>query len=225
MSTLSFSTNPYAASPALADTLRARIKPLAFILALHLLFFYAAWSGLLHRAVEAALPQAVVVTFVAPPEQHTPPPPPALPTLAAPAPYTPPLPAVSVAPVEASITVQTTVAAVVEKTPAAAPVNAAPALAATGPKTISTGVEYLQAPQPVYPAMSRRMGEQGKVVLRVLVNEKGLAEQATVQSSSGSTRLDEAGRQAALRALFKPHLEDGRAVPVYVIIPLNFQLS
>ena len=224
MSTMSFSTSPYAASPTLPATLRARIKPFALILAAHLLFFYAAYSGLLHRAVEAALPQAVYVTFVAPPEQHTPPPP-AAPQQTMIAPYTPPLPAISIAPLEPAITVQPTVAAVVDKTPAVAPVIAAPAPVSIGPRTITSGVEYLQAPQPVYPAMSRRMGEQGKVVLRVLVNEKGLAEQASVQTSSGSARLDEAGRQAALRALFKPHVEDGRAVPVYVIIPLSFQLS
>jgi protein TonB len=61
--------------------------------------------------------------------------------------------------------------------------------------------------------------------LRILVNEKGQPEQVLVQTSSGSARLDEAGRQAALRALFKPHIEDGRAVAVFVIVPLNFQLA
>ncbi|MFZ3290481.1 MAG: energy transducer TonB, partial [Telluria sp.] len=93
------------------------------------------------------------------------------------------------------------------------------------PRTITSGVEYIHAPQPVYPQLSRRMGEQGKVILRILVNEKGLPDQVLVQTSSGSARLDEAGRQAALRALFKPYLEDGRAVAVFVIVPLNFQLA
>ena len=66
---------------------------------------------------------------------------------------------------------------------------------------------------------------EGKVVLRVLVSESGKAGDVQIQSSSGSARLDEAGRQAAMRAVFKPHLEDGRAVAVYVIVPLTFQLS
>jgi protein TonB len=69
------------------------------------------------------------------------------------------------------------------------------------------------------------MGEQGKVVLRILVNEKGLPDQVHVQTSSGFARLDEAGRQAALRALFKPYMEDGRPVAVFVIVPLNFTLA
>jgi protein TonB len=61
--------------------------------------------------------------------------------------------------------------------------------------------------------------------LRVLVNEAGRAERADVQTSSGSSRLDEAARQAALRALFKPHLEDGNAVAVYALVPINFSIQ
>jgi len=92
------------------------------------------------------------------------------------------------------------------------------------PRTV-TSVEYIRAPQPVYPTISRRLGESGTVVLRILINEKGLAEQVIVQKSSGSANLDEAGRQAALRALFKPLLVDGKPVSVFVIVPLNFELS
>jgi protein TonB len=87
-----------------------------------------------------------------------------------------------------------------------------------------SGVEYIQAPQPEYPTIARRNGEQGKVMLRVLVNEKGRAERVEIQQSSGSPRLDEAARQAALRALFKPHLEDGKAIAVFAMVPINFSI-
>jgi protein TonB len=73
--------------------------------------------------------------------------------------------------------------------------------------------------------MAKRMGETGTVMLRVLIGEKGNAEQVIVHKTSGSTNLDEAGRQAVLRALYKPFIEDGKAVPVYVLIPINFQLG
>jgi protein TonB len=63
------------------------------------------------------------------------------------------------------------------------------------------------------------------VVLRILIGETGQPEQVTVQKSSGFANLDEAGRQAALRALFKPHMEDGKPVAVFVLVPLNFQLG
>ena len=113
-------------------------------------------------------------------------------------------------------------AAAVAVAAAPAPTPAAPV---AGPRTITSGVQYIRAPQPEYPALSKRMGEQGRVVLRILVNEKGLPDQVIVQTSSGFARLDEAARQAALRALFKPHFEDGRPVPVFAIVPLNFQMA
>ena len=73
--------------------------------------------------------------------------------------------------------------------------------------------------------MARRMGESGVVMLRVLIGEKGQAEQVTIQKSSGSEKLDEAGRQAVMRALYKPYIEDGKAIPVYALVPINFQLG
>ena len=69
------------------------------------------------------------------------------------------------------------------------------------------------------------MGEEGRVMLRVLVNEKGRPERVEIQQTSGSPRLDEAARQAAQRAVFKPHIENGRAIAVFAIIPIKFQLD
>jgi protein TonB len=150
---------------------------------------------------------------------------------------TAPLPVITIAPLENAVSLPALAAPVAEKAAASAAiaVGAAPAAAVAAapaapaqpavPRTITSGVEYIRAPQPEYPALSKRMGEQGRVVLRVLVNEKGLPDQVVVQTSSGFTRLDEAGRQAVLRALFKPHMEDGRPVAVFVIVPLNFQMA
>jgi protein TonB len=107
--------------------------------------------------------------------------------------------------------------------PAAPPAPPAPAVPAP-PKTVS-GVEYIQPPQPDYPPLAKRMGEEGKVMLRVLVNDRGRPEKVDVQKSSGFARLDEAARQAAMRAMFKPHLEDGKPVAVYALIPINFSIQ
>ncbi|RJG21957.1 energy transducer TonB [Massilia cavernae] len=221
----------HAAGRAFALPQRAfgRIGPVAGVAAAHLLLFYAASSGLLSRVVEAAMPEPVLVTFVAAPEPPPPPKPPAMPKTVALAQrlVMPVVPLVRIAPLENAISLpQQAAPAIAEAVPVPAAVSAPPApVQAAVPKTISSGVEYIEPPQPVYPPLSKRLGEQGKVVLKVLVNEKGLAEQVTVQGSSGFPRLDEAGRQAAKRALFKPHLEDGRAVAVFVIVPLNFQLG
>ena len=93
------------------------------------------------------------------------------------------------------------------------------------PKTISSGVEYIRAPLADYPLPSRRMREQGKTLIRVLVNEQGLPAQAAIQQSSGSARLDDAAKVAVLGALFKPFNENGKAITVYALVPIRFQLD
>ena len=109
-------------------------------------------------------------------------------------------------------------------TPVAAP--AVPVtLAAMQPKTISSGVEYVRPPRPNYPLSSRRIHEEGKAVIRVLVNEQGMPAQAEVQQSSGSARLDEAAKLAVMGALFKPFMDNGKAMTVYALVPIRFQLD
>ena len=230
-----------------------RLGPLALVILLHLGFFHALQSGLL-RPPTPIVTKEVLVHFItpqpAPPPVQPPPPVPApaptppktLPVVKKPVPKPKPLPKPTPAPVvrpapsEQAITVpepppqppqpaaqEPAVAAApaAPPSPAPAPAPAAPA----PPKTISSGVEYLQAPQPEYPLLARRKGEEGKVVLRALINLKGRPEQVEIQASSGSVRLDEAARQAVMRAVFKPHLEDGKPVMVYAIVPIKFQLD
>lgn len=91
-------------------------------------------------------------------------------------------------------------------------------------KTVSA-VEYIRAPKAEYPRVSRRMGEEGKVTLRVLVNEKGYAEKVDIQKSSGFQRLDEAARNALMQAIFKPYLEDGKALAMIATATINFSLD
>jgi periplasmic protein TonB len=206
-----------------------KLTKIAVVVALHAALGYAFINGTMHRLVDR-LPEIVNVTFVAAP----PPPPASQPKTVeiaqkAPSITPPPLPMLPIV-IENTITQPPSQARVTEAAPSApavlAPVAAAPAAPAApaGPRVISA-VEYVRAPQPVYPSVSRRMGEQGVVTLRVLVNEKGYAEQASIQKSSGSNNLDEAGRAAVMRALFKPYVEDGKAQPVYVVVPINFQMS
>jgi protein TonB len=92
-------------------------------------------------------------------------------------------------------------------------------------KTVTRGVQYLREPDPQYPDQAREQGEEGTVVLRVQVDVDGKPANVEVVRSSGSASLDEAGRKAARGALFKPYLEDGRPLSVYVIVPLRFQLD
>ena len=227
MSALAFPSTGLDDAVALVDRLRAKFGPLAMVIALHAALFYLLSSGLLDRVAQVALPQAVYVSFVTPPPPKAPPPAaPKIVSLAPPPTVAPPPPVVQVAPAQNTVTLPPPAPAAAPEKAAVVVAAAAPAAPpAAGPRTVTSDVEYIQPPQPVYPAQSKRLGEQGKVVLRVLVNEKGQADQVTVQSSSGSARLDEAGRQAALRARFKPYVENGHPVAVFVIVPLNFELA
>lgn len=209
-----------------------RIGPLGAIVLLHVGFFVALQSGLMRQDVPQAQPREVVASFITPdPAPQPPKPQPAAPktvpivkkTVTPPR----PVPVVNSTPSPNAITAPQPEPAPVQAPAAAAPVAAAPAPApvATGPKTITSGIEYLQPPQPDYPAVSKRMGEEGRAVVRVLVNEKGRPERAEVQKSTGFPRLDEAARQAVLRAVFKPFMEDGKAVPAYALVPIRFQLD
>jgi protein TonB len=108
------------------------------------------------------------------------------------------------------------------------PVQVAAAKSSTAendtPKLIST-VEYVREPVPRYPPQSRKLREQGLVVLRVLIDEKGAACSIEVETSSGHERLDHAAREAVSRAAFRPYVEDGFPRRAFVLIPIEFSLN
>ena len=110
--------------------------------------------------------------------------------------------------------------------PPAAPlpqVAAAPELLPVTPPVFNAN--YLDNPAPLYPAMSRRMHEEGKVVLRVFVNPKGGADEVQVRTSSGFARLDDAARDSVRRWKFIPARRGADAVPAWVLIPISFRLE
>jgi protein TonB len=89
----------------------------------------------------------------------------------------------------------------------------------------ASAVSYLVAPVLTYPRASRELGEQGSVLLRVLVDERGRPTEIQVVKSSGYPRLDQQAVQAMRAARFKPHVEDGVARPMWVRTPQTFILE
>jgi protein TonB len=89
----------------------------------------------------------------------------------------------------------------------------------------SSDAQYLRNPKPVYPPLSRRLGEQGKVVIRVLIAVDGSAQQAEVQQSSGFERLDQAALQTVLSWRFVPGKRGGVAEAMWFSVPINFLLE
>lgn len=83
---------------------------------------------------------------------------------------------------------------------------------------------YLQNPAPVYPSISRRLGEEGRVMLRVFVESNGLPSQVEIKNGSGSSRLDQAAREAVLRWKFIPARQGSDTVAAWVLVPIVFNL-
>lgn len=102
---------------------------------------------------------------------------------------------------------------------AAAPVAAAPLVAAR------YNAAYLNNPEPKYPALSRRLGEEGKVLLKVRVSADGQAASVELEKSSNFARLDEAARQAVAAWRFVPARRGEEAVEASVIVPIVFRLD
>ena len=84
---------------------------------------------------------------------------------------------------------------------------------------------YLKNPAPPYPPQSRRIGEEGKVILRVFVNADGSAQQVEIRTSSGSDRLDESAQRTVRRWKFIPARRGGIAVESWVLVPIVFKLE
>jgi protein TonB len=104
------------------------------------------------------------------------------------------------------------------------PQQAAPR-AAAAPRTVSASqLGYLVPPNPVYPARSRKAGEQGTVMIRVLVDVAGRPSQIALQTSSGHGTLDEAAVSAVRAAQFRPYAPGGLPEAVWVLVPINFVL-
>ena len=89
----------------------------------------------------------------------------------------------------------------------------------------STSASHLSNPQPEYPMTSKRMGEEGQVMLRVLVSADGRAEQVDVLRSSGFDRLDESAKRAVRKWRFRPGTKNGEPQSMWFKQPINFSLN
>ena len=96
-----------------------------------------------------------------------------------------------------------------------------------GPVTLSSelSVSCPKLTAPTYPAISRRMGEEGKLVLRVELDESGHIDEAQVIDSSGYARLDNAALEAVKNWQCRPSMRNGQPVRAIALQPFNFVLQ
>lgn len=223
------------------------------VLLMHGAALWALQGGLV-RPPEIVVPAQILAEFIAPPAppaaapapQPAPPaPPPPKPAPPKPRPQpTPPKPRPTQAPTPAPAPRQlvalndspTAPVVVAEPAPppapppppAAAPAGP-PAPPASAPEKVSlpsSNAAYLNNPKPAYPAISRRLGESGRVVVRVLIGPDGRAKEAHVQRSSGYDRLDQVALETARdRWRYVPGTRNGVPEAMWFNVPINFVLE
>jgi len=180
---------------------------LVAVILLHIVIVWGFYSGLAGQLVQKIIPPVEIAQIEKPKDVDKPPPPP--PKLEEIKPYVPPPEFVDIqaAPPE------TTAISVItqEKAPPPAPVVAAPVQhTISSPKMdpkhpFHIGEEY-------YPDASKRANEEGSCILLMKVAASGQILDATVQTSSGFPRLDDACLKGVKGQKMMPAMEDGRAV-------------
>ena len=112
--------------------------------------------------------------------------------------------------------------------PVAVPTDTKPTQPSPASEPVSQArfdADYLRNPAPPYPPLSRRMGEEGKVLLRVSVSPQGTADSVETKTSSGSPRLDEAALKTVRNWKFIPARRGDTAIQSWVLVPIIFKLE
>lgn len=133
-----------------------------------------------------------------------------------------PTPTLLAAPAESPAATPVTVPPAPTFSEPAVPVAAPPAPVQTQPRF---DADYLSNPKPPYPGISRRLGEQGRVVLRVLVAADGLTQSVQLHTSCGYARLDDAALETVRRWKFVPAKLGNEPVAATVLVPIIFSLK
>ncbi len=85
--------------------------------------------------------------------------------------------------------------------------------------------EMIHKEVPEYPRLAKQAGITGTVWVKALVDEEGNVMKAIVGKSSGVASLDEAAVKAAYNNKFKPGIQNGRPVKVWVTYEMEFVLN
>ena len=76
-----------------------------------------------------------------------------------------------------------------------------------------------------YPSFSKRSGEQGEVVVRLIIDESGSVEDVALLRSSSFPRLDRAATEIGRRYRFKPFLVNGSPQRISTNLLIKFNLK
>ncbi|MDP3620755.1 MAG: energy transducer TonB [Polynucleobacter sp.] len=86
-------------------------------------------------------------------------------------------------------------------------------------------VVYQPDADPYYPSFSKRAGEQGEVVVRLIIDETGVVEDVALLRTSGFPRLDRAASEIGRRYRFKPYIVNGSPARISTNLLIKFNLK
>jgi periplasmic protein TonB len=112
-----------------------------------------------------------------------------------------------------------------EAAPAAIPAQSGQAKGVPAFSLPSSEAHGLNNPKPAYPRASRRLNEQGQVLIRVFVTTDGSPQQGEIKTSSGFDRLDQEALRTVMRWRFVPGLRFGTPEAMWFNVPVNFVLE
>ena len=112
-----------------------------------------------------------------------------------------------------------------DATPAATPAQTGQAKGAPAFSLPSSEAHGLNNPKPAYPRASRRLNEQGQVMVRVFVATDGSPQQGEIKTSSGFDRLDQEALRTVMRWRFVPGQRFGTPEAMWFNVPVNFVLE
>jgi len=84
--------------------------------------------------------------------------------------------------------------------------------------------ELIYSVKPVYPDFAKKMGAEGKVIIKALVGKDGSVLDAVVYDSSGTMTLDEAALVVAWKYKYRPAVQSDRPIAVWVTYTVDFKL-
>ncbi|MDR3453201.1 MAG: TonB family protein [Rhodoferax sp.] len=203
----------------------------------HLAALWALQAGLLYRAAQIVVPVEILSQLIEPPAPKVDLPKPVVQPAAPPVkqPVAKPMVRPRPAPQPVAIADPTPAPAaptgVTTPQPPAPPVTAPVAEAPAAPpapakvELPSSNADYLQNPKPPYPPISKRLGEQGKVIVRVFIGVDGLPQKDELEQSSGFDRLDRVALDTVLKWRYVPGKRGGVAEAMWFNVPINFVLE
>lgn len=105
----------------------------------------------------------------------------------------------------------------------AEPKPAEPAPAPVLPPRAEAG--ELSNPAPVYPSLSRRLREEGIVVLEILIKADGTVGEIKIKTSSGFKRLDDTAVKAVKHWRYQPATQGDKKIDFWYEQPVEFNLN